>query len=62
MTKEVCEICTGSYTGEFSPKWRGPWAHYFDARGAFIDDEISRLDRFKELLRQGRVPLGNRFA
>ena len=31
------EICTGSYTGEFCPTKRGPWARYYDSNGKFID-------------------------
>lgn len=31
------EICTGSYTGEYSPKVNGPWARYFQADGTFIE-------------------------
>ncbi len=68
MAKEVCEVCTGSYTGEFSPKWRGPWAHYFSAAGAFLpldynSDErakqvAARLARLTELRAKNRVPLG----
>lgn len=69
MTRELCVVCTGSYTGEFSPKWRGPWAKYFDATGQYlplegIGDErgeqaTARTDRLKELREQGRVPMGD---
>lgn len=66
MTREVCEVCTGSYTGEFSPKWRGPFAEYFDASGNFIEahevngmtDVTKRMERRKESRALNRVPLG----
>jgi hypothetical protein len=68
MTKEVCGICTGSYTGEFDPKWRGPWAKYFDAQGRWLEYDndadqatrgkqlVARGARFKELRERGRAP------
>lgn len=69
MTKELCEVCTGSYTGEFSPKWRGPWAQYFSADGTFLEAGShhnaesqermkARTERFDALLEQNRLPLG----
>lgn len=64
MERELCEICTGSYTGEFSPKWRGPWAPYFNALGEFIpyEDIQARHYRLMELRAQGRVPLGRMYG
>lgn len=29
--------CTGSYTGEFDPRVRGPWANCYDEQGRFIE-------------------------
>ncbi len=69
MTKEVCGICTGSYTGEFSPKWRGPWAQFFAADGSWLEYDadadqatrgkqlVARGNRLKELREQGRARL-----
>lgn len=37
MIKRVIPHCTGSYTGEFCPTVRGPWARYYDDDGKFID-------------------------
>lgn len=58
MERELCEVCTGSYTGEFSPKWRGPWAECFDATGKLIEG----IDRDDTLVgrEQRRAVLGNR--
>lgn len=63
MKKEVCGICTGSYTGEFSPKWKGPWAHLFGVDGKFLPanngpEREARTDRLAELRAQNRVALG----
>lgn len=70
MEKELCGICTGSYTGEFSPKWRGPWAKYFDAAGFFISATAQaknvqlseRETRLRDLREQGRVPLSDVYS
>lgn len=64
MKKELCGVCTGSYTGEFSPKWKGPWAHLFDAQGEFLpcttpEERTARTDRLAELRAQNRVSLNN---
>jgi hypothetical protein len=73
MEQELCGKCTGSYTGEFDPKWRGPWAQFFDATGKFLESGghrnaesqarmQAREDRFNALRRQNRLPMGATFA
>lgn len=68
MAKEVVKVCTGSYTGAYCPKWSGPWAQFFNAKGEYlpldtqgdtrIQESDARLARRLELRAANRLPLG----